>query len=132
MTTLRQSGVEASVSVALHRTQIKIRCVSKVFEKASVPTDLLSTVLDYAFYSTIEYRARVSKQRAMSTIRQCLSRKNGFWQQEPDDTEDEHWAFGLFDDNLNLQAISCSRCGHYVYSRCSLPLPARCQCDLLP
>lgn len=100
----------------------------KILQGKNIPQDIFSHV-----YSYIYQDYKLKKYRYMKTI--CFyinvasSRKNGFANQEVNDTNHPHWIFTIprFDQDIisygfadyyevSMQAINCSRCGEYECS----------------
>lgn len=80
---------------------------------SSILPELQEIVKSYLFYDTqtAEYQHRKRLRVILDVIKDASSRKNGFYYQEEDDTEAEHWTFCT--DELQLQAASCKVCGNY-------------------
>jgi hypothetical protein len=84
-----------------------------ILNHSSILPELQEIVKSYLFYDTqtAEYQHRKLLRAVLSEINTASSRKNGFYYQEEDDTEDEHWLFST--EEFQLQAASCKVCGNY-------------------
>lgn len=71
------------------------------------------------------------KKRIVNSLFRCAiySRCNGFAHQEPTDTDAEHWAFQVTDDECQFQAVNCFNCGNYKLSNTlQISRKALCKC----
>jgi hypothetical protein len=111
----------------------------KILQEKNIPVDIFSQVYLYIYGSF-----KLKRDRYMRTI--CFyinvasSRKNGFDNQEMNDTDDPHWMFSIprFDQDIitngfaehyevSMQAINCNRCGDYEISGSTVGFP-QCRC----
>ena len=94
-----------------------------------IPNELVYVIHEFLYWdiTTMKYALYKSKNKTYinTQIKTAMSRSNGFHGQEIHDTEDEHWAFGIFDE-ITLQALSCTDCGEYIFAH--TPITKKCVC----
>jgi len=97
-------------------------------------TDIFPLIREYSFFdrTSMVFARKVAEK--YSDIHRMIytahSRRNGFHQQEGDDTEHPHWLFCCPEHRVVLQAVSCPVCGGYIISN-SNPIPdcVTCRCQ---
>lgn len=57
----------------------------------------------------------VKRKGFLDLIKNSMSRANGFFGVDNENTEDPHWVFDIA-DNVNMQSINCEYCGNYLHS----------------
>ena len=112
----------------------------KIFKDRNIHSDISRQVHAFLYknYKTIQER----RQKTICFyINAATSRKNGFGNQEVNDTDDPHWIFNIprFDQvvisynssdyaEVQLQAINCEHCGNYVATQMN-GLPENILCE---
>lgn len=87
-----------------------------IINRLPLPRDILENELkSYVFHDNISSQARKTKQILTENFKTNIlsTRRNGFGSLNEDDP---HWAIGYVndDENLQLQANTCERCGNYL------------------
>jgi hypothetical protein len=82
--------------------------------------DLAYKINEYLYWdlNSIQFAKHRAKRTYMylREINHAMSRANGFYGQEPNNTENPHWAFAIENDSLAFQCIHCPICGEYCHS----------------
>lgn len=115
--------------------------IFKIIQDNHLPKDIFSQIYAFCYES---YKQKMT--RRMRTL--CFyinvadSRKNGFANQEENDTENPHWIFSVpdltskcinshtnYDVEVTLQAVNCDKCGGYHYSNKIELVPPKILCS---
>lgn len=85
-----------------------------VINKINLPKEILDNVKDYCFYNIEEVTKQNKLKLSRAIVSAECSRANRFRDERNYSDNDEVWAFGACDENIQLQAANCSKCGNYL------------------
>lgn len=88
-----------------------------------LPSEIVDRIVEEAELSDAYEIWRDCMRDSWFIINNAMSRKNGFWQMEEDNTEKAHWAFWGGGGEVQFQATNCSECGEYLMSNTFLHSP---------
>jgi hypothetical protein len=126
----------------------KLLLLRSLCDRYGLPYEMSHVICSYVFtsYDDAVDRVRSRIEDIGNILKSAMSRKNGFGGHDENDSEDEHWIFGVSEyimhSNVEIrtsvvqfQALNCRRCGEYIYaiyasySLCPLPCNIVCCCD---
>lgn len=107
----------------------------KAFYINELQQDIVNYIKQYIYFDihSKKYAKHISykNRKNLHIINTMMSRKNGFYGFNNENTEVKHWVFGgLNTEKLNLQSINCRICGNYAFPIEYQINYSLCECNL--